>query len=171
MINCEAASYDLTGFVQFVFDNADFNVNTLNGKNTFHSMGGIACMTPGGTEDNNIVVPRNLNIPSAEVIGSFGNVPLLSYCKPSVPGLQSITIVDLTTTSVKPQTLMFADALDTLWLAGYLVEKTPRTSWSGYMQVATSCGSYDKSRIEVLPFINLDPTTQHNLYCIAVPLL
>ena len=164
MINCEAPSYDLTGFVQFVFDNADFNVNTLNGKNKFHSMGGIACMTPGGTEDNNIVVPRNLNIPSAEVIGSFGNVPLLSYCKPSVPGLQSITIVDLTTTSVKPQTLMFADALDTLWLAGYLVEKTPRTSWSGYMQVATSCGSYDKSRIEVLPFINLDPTKPSTIY-------
>ena len=35
-------SYDLSSFTQFVFDNADFNVATLTGHNTFHSMGGIA---------------------------------------------------------------------------------------------------------------------------------
>lgn len=33
-------------FLQFVFDNADFDVNTLDGKNTFHSMGGIQIVTP-----------------------------------------------------------------------------------------------------------------------------
>lgn len=33
-------------FVQFVFDNADFNVATLDGLNTFHSVGGISCVTP-----------------------------------------------------------------------------------------------------------------------------
>ena len=73
-------------------------------------------------------------------------------------------MVDLTTTSLKPQTLMFADALDTLWLARYPVEITPRTSWSVYMQVATSCGFYDKRRVEVLPFINLDPTKPSTIY-------
>jgi len=31
-----------SGFTQFVFDNADFNVATLTGHNTFHGMGGIA---------------------------------------------------------------------------------------------------------------------------------
>lgn len=30
-------------FTQFVFDNADFNVNTLDGLHTFHSMDGIQC--------------------------------------------------------------------------------------------------------------------------------
>ena len=29
-------SYNLNGFTQFVFDNADFNVATLTGHNTFH---------------------------------------------------------------------------------------------------------------------------------------
>lgn len=28
-------------FVQFAFDNADFNINTIDGKNTLHSMAGI----------------------------------------------------------------------------------------------------------------------------------
>lgn len=33
-------------FGQYVFDNADHNVCTLDGLNTFHSMGGICCVTP-----------------------------------------------------------------------------------------------------------------------------
>ncbi|KAG8196501.1 hypothetical protein JTE90_012317 [Oedothorax gibbosus] len=33
-------------FCQLVFDNADFNVNTIDGHGTFHAMGGIACVTP-----------------------------------------------------------------------------------------------------------------------------
>ena len=41
-------SYDLGSFTQFVFDNADFNAATLTGHYTFHSMGGIACVTPPG---------------------------------------------------------------------------------------------------------------------------
>ena len=32
-------------FCQYVFDNADFNIQTLSGKGTFHSMGGIKCIT------------------------------------------------------------------------------------------------------------------------------
>lgn len=33
-------------FHQFVFDNADFNINNIDSLNTFHSMGGIHCVTP-----------------------------------------------------------------------------------------------------------------------------
>lgn len=33
-------------FVQFAFDNADFNVNTLDGLGTFHALGGIMMVTP-----------------------------------------------------------------------------------------------------------------------------
>lgn len=35
-----------SSFSQFVFDNADFNINTRTGKDTFHAMGGIHCVTP-----------------------------------------------------------------------------------------------------------------------------
>ncbi|KAK5650089.1 hypothetical protein RI129_001118 [Pyrocoelia pectoralis] len=33
-------------FIQFVFDNADFNIRTIDGHGTFHSMGGIMCISP-----------------------------------------------------------------------------------------------------------------------------
>lgn len=37
---------DANAFSQFVFDYADFNINTMTGKGTFHAMGGIHCVTP-----------------------------------------------------------------------------------------------------------------------------
>lgn len=33
-------------FMQFVWDNADVNENPIDGKNTFHEMGGIIITTP-----------------------------------------------------------------------------------------------------------------------------
>ena len=32
--------YNLCNFTQFIFDNADFNIATLTGHDTFHAMGG-----------------------------------------------------------------------------------------------------------------------------------
>ena len=52
MISAGEPSYGLECFTQFVFDNADFNVATLTGHNTFHAMGGIACVTPPGKLKN-----------------------------------------------------------------------------------------------------------------------
>lgn len=42
----ELSSLALSHHVQYVFDNADFNVSTIDGHNTFHQMGGIECLTP-----------------------------------------------------------------------------------------------------------------------------
>ncbi|GFS90820.1 uncharacterized protein TNCV_1004021 [Trichonephila clavipes] len=35
-----------SSFAQFVHDNADFNINTIDGKGTFHYMGSIEIITP-----------------------------------------------------------------------------------------------------------------------------
>lgn len=35
-----------SAFQQFVFDNADHNVRTVDEFGTFHAMGGIMCVTP-----------------------------------------------------------------------------------------------------------------------------
>lgn len=42
-------------FSQFVFDNADFNTQTLDGH-TFHAMGGIHC-----------IIPRDANAPAQNI--------------------------------------------------------------------------------------------------------
>lgn len=79
-------------FSQFVFDNADFNINNLDGFNTFHTLGGIHCVTP------NIAISRNQNIsrlsrlPSARVVGEYGFVPIKCFQKLKDSGLKNITI-------------------------------------------------------------------------------
>lgn len=65
-------SYDLNGFTQFVFDNADFNVATLTGHNTFHAMGGIACVTPPSTV-NKVPIKRRMQPLPAELSGTRAN--------------------------------------------------------------------------------------------------
>ena len=88
LMSSDEPSYALRKFTQFVFDNADFNVATITGHNTFHSMGGIACVTPPGSVRNS-PVKRVINVPSAAETGSFGKIPIKRYKKPVVPGLQT----------------------------------------------------------------------------------
>lgn len=55
------------GYVQLVFDNADYNFHTLDCQNTFHVMGGIACVTPETAlqvEDN--VLRKNVTAHAVE---------------------------------------------------------------------------------------------------------
>lgn len=39
-------SYGFGAFVQYVHENADFDTNTIDGKNTFHNLGRIEIITP-----------------------------------------------------------------------------------------------------------------------------
>ncbi|ELT96415.1 hypothetical protein CAPTEDRAFT_203052 [Capitella teleta] len=84
------------GFFQFVFDNADFNVATISGHNTFHSMGGIGCVTPDSGKSRH-TINRSTKLVKADVTGEFGE-------------------------------------------------------------------NYERTRIEILPFINLQPTDPSSIY-------
>ena len=57
-------------FVQFVADNVDHNVRTLDGFNTFHGMGIIATVTPGIKHQK--TVPRQDF--SAKDLGGIGMI-------------------------------------------------------------------------------------------------
>lgn len=58
-------------FSQFIFDNADFNINTLDGLNTFHSMGGIQCVTPSSSVCPVDKINRLKIMPSSQNIGNL----------------------------------------------------------------------------------------------------
>ena len=76
------------GLVSFVFDNADINIRTHTGHGTWHVMGGISAITPGG----NIIEPvfcRSTEVRSTLTLGKFAEIPLQRYRKP--PGCRSQT--------------------------------------------------------------------------------
>lgn len=62
-------------FFQFVFDNADINTRTIDGHGTFHSMGGLMCVTPSPPIDV-YHVPRPKTRIQASDIGHFGSIPV-----------------------------------------------------------------------------------------------
>lgn len=62
-------------FMQFVYDNADFNIRTIDGHGTFHSMGGIMCCSPSNST-NMQSIPRPKKRTLASNMGKFGTISL-----------------------------------------------------------------------------------------------
>ena len=103
---CQVVTYHMSGFTQFVFDNADFNVATLTGHNTFHSMGGIACVTPPGSMNNSPI--------KREVKLQYLQIPIKTCSEPAGSGLQCVIIQPLKHSNQEPACLRSAFALDSL---------------------------------------------------------
>ena len=145
-----------------MFDNADVNVATLTGHNTFHAMSGIACVTPEGTVAK-LPLQRTVKLPQAELVEAFGQVRIRTYAKPTVPDLKSVSVEPLM--FLQSQHLQIT-AFDTVWMIGYLFKLTPRLPWSGFVKIVMKDDDFHTSRIETLPFINLDPSNvpQHHIH-------
>ena len=54
--------------LHFISDNVDHNLDTIDGLNTFHGMGTIACVTPPKLADPNSLVIKRLTVSSKDVI-------------------------------------------------------------------------------------------------------
>ena len=61
-------------FVQFVFDNADFNTGTLTGAGTFHNLGGISIVTPANSIQPRKSFLRLKAIPSEQDTTEIGEI-------------------------------------------------------------------------------------------------
>lgn len=95
-------------FTQFCFDNADFNTRTLDGRNTFHCMGGINCTAPAVVHPEPSL-PRLREVPNASVIAAMGKFNISWYRKPPYSGLKDIEIKELSITA--PHTLSLASKI------------------------------------------------------------
>lgn len=68
-------------FSQFVFDNADFNINTIDGYNTFYTMGGFQCVVPKNAIQWNERIQKLKTDVIAEIMGNIATIPIISYEK------------------------------------------------------------------------------------------
>ncbi|KAJ8885002.1 hypothetical protein PR048_011198 [Dryococelus australis] len=80
--------------VQYVGDNADINVHTLDGNNTLHVMGMIKIVTP-----KNVIyderIQKYTTKPSAKELAAISHVSLQVYEKPVVPGYSKVQVENL----------------------------------------------------------------------------
>lgn len=133
-LDCAQPIIDKNGFCQFVFDNADINVCTLDGLGTFHTLGGIMCVAPSSS----VSIPNNINRNNKQQIDKCKNqIPINVYQKPGANGLKAIFVKKLTVTQSDYTKIRNGFALDVIWMAGYTEEShNPNSipSWNGYMQ-------------------------------------
>ena len=153
-------------FKQFVFDNADFNIRTLDGYGTFHSMGGVMCVTPA----SGVKLPSDERIktcPPAERLATVNKVKLHRYTAPNSKGIGGITVED----PAEIRCLEAANSvhlfLDLLWMSGSWLSLPKNPGSSGYMELVTKgITDYQTSKVITLPFVNLPPSSLDTIYSV-----
>lgn len=158
-------------YVQYIFDNADHNIRTLDGYGSFHVMGGIQTVTPHSTLQNRNPVPRNVHATTLSAVGSLAYLPMVWYKQPSVVGFSQITAIDLSNLSVhlEPNSGQHMRLLDVLWAIVFTSDSTvSKPNWNGFMEAAHKHLRHDKSALVPLPFINHDPNNQSTIYTALV---
>lgn len=155
-----SVNISIPSFIQFAFDNADFNIRTLDGFGTFHAMGGVMVVTP----ENAITIDPLHKKPRNQLqAGQFGTAPIAVYHKPPIPGLSKIKVEKLSL--FKPESLRASCLLNYLWAYGQMNNFQPNSSWQGYMSAKMQGkDSQNISKVIPLPFVNLDPTNPTAIY-------
>lgn len=148
------------GFIQFVADNADVNVNTLDGLGTFHSMGMINCVTPKANNRTSRGLFRVTDVPSAAVLGNFGHITVETFERKTAPSeLHTLTVQKVNNIDpISPR------ASDLLWMYGKLNDVPGICGWNGFMEQITSKGTFSTSDINTMSFINASPSDYNTIY-------
>lgn len=157
---------DEGAFVQFVHDNADWNVETLDGKGTFHSMGSIQIITPFSK-----VLPRQ-SFPRVDIskvkesdIAGKGKIVLQEYPYKTGNGLENYKFpeiqdnIDLNLTQ--------SSKLFIFWMVRKYINPLFK-GWNGYTDdlfiKKSEEKSYEVSEIYFSPFIHANPTDYNTIF-------
>ena len=144
------------GHVLMATDNVDFNIRTLDGKNTFHGMGSIAAISPHRTISRPI--PRKsvsltniIEAASINVDAYYQDKHKLNGIKFAVQSMQTYDEIERLKT-------------DTLWQMAWFLPKQ-RPNCSGFMHLLHKNKSYPgKSNILFLPMIDLNASDMSCIY-------
>ena len=142
----------------FVADNVDHNIQTLDGKDTFHGMGMTAAI---GNGNYGKIELKRANVGKVDIL-SRSSVKVIEYQHRNITAIKS-TFKNLP--SIYPSQLV--SNIDILWQTPRFFDN-PIPNWLGYMQMICEKQSteiYNKSDIYFLPIIDLSPS---DLYFINI---
>ena len=151
-----------TSFLQFVGDNTDHDLATIDGKNTHHGLGAIA-IANGKFNDktpHRRPVPRDKRENWANVASNEG-IPILEYQYPDKSALKSVCLKELSKEKFN------ASFTNLIWNCAHVFQKQC-PNWSGYMSLKTNGTLKEKSYVTMLPIINLPATDMTSLYSLIV---
>ena len=134
-----------TAFLQFVGDNTDHDIATIDGKNTHHGLGSIA-IANGNFSDKAMkraVMPREKKVDWTDVPTNAG-IPIKQFFS-TKPALKQLIL--------KPvkQEIVSHKFRNLLWACAHIFnQKCP--GWSGYMSLFQSETQYRKSKVSFLTY-------------------
>ena len=147
---------------------ADFQIATLTGHGTFHSLGGLMVCTPPVSSDPK-TLKRSVEIPKANDSRASCSLDVQSYTKTNKIGLSSINVEALElkfalSFRLHSDVANKAMMLDFVWLTSFgRVLAPPITSWSGFMQVVIRGKYHDTSSVHTIPFVHATPSDMSTL--------
>jgi len=169
---CPGTSPYPAAMTQWVGDNIDHNLQTLDGKGTFHGMGLISVSVPlKGNYTSSPIRPPNVRrlkskLPVSQLITNRG-IPIVHYNKPGRCGLVDISMKEINQlTQLASVPLPPISHLDMVWHLKWFFrsDESPRPNWSGYMQ-ATCTGEHKAAgAVNMLPMVDLKPTDASCIY-------
>ena len=153
-------------FTQWVGDNVDHNVRTIDGKNTFHGMGIIAVGTRTREQEpsESARIPRLRSLLKAKNITELKNFSIKWYEPDEVCGLSKIILKPVMQLT-QPFSLSSSSGIDILWQSSLLFSKEEnRPSWNGFMQEHSHGEHNPESEIFMLPIINMSASDENCIY-------
>ena len=141
--------------MQYVADNVDHNIRTLDGHNTFHGMGVIAAVTPATYRTGKI--PR-VSV-TAENVAAIGKVNIEHFISES-DGSQSLQYKKREQYDTEEPT----SNVQVLWRISISL-RFPRAVWQGMMQLIQKYGEHPSaSSVVFLPVNDLNPSDMNCVY-------
>ncbi|KAJ8897358.1 hypothetical protein PR048_002704 [Dryococelus australis] len=166
---------DNDAYLQYVFDNADYNIKTSNGHGTLHAMGGIMCITPASASRATSHVQRKItSAASTTNMMSLRLASVTTYQHPMCSSREvSIKLEDVTVAQKETQIVLQACLTDCLWMWTYLVDVILSPGRSEFMDVMTENCSREFATYAVvtLPFVNLAPSNPSTIHICLLPAL
>ncbi|KAJ8869862.1 hypothetical protein PR048_028871 [Dryococelus australis] len=123
-------------FSQFVFDNADLNVFTLDGYNTSLAMVGIKCVTPASSAQRCSKISRLTKLATSNECGRLDITPLEIFH--SIPNIQG-------------------GGLDNFVVEHLESQNIPIPEWKGFMNSITEGCYRERTKVVPLPLVNTPP--------------
>ena len=155
-------------FTQWVGDNVDHNVASLDGRGSFHGMGVIAVSS--GKQQPSVMrqaaVIRIARQRAHDGITSL-SIPIRSFNAPDKRALASVVVRELRELQ-QPESLVDALRSDLLWASGWVfqLQDRQRPNWSGFMQHVYKSPSTEVSNITLLPIIDMNPSDSTCIYSV-----
>lgn len=133
-------------WIQYVADNVDHDIRTLDGRGTFHGMGMIGAVCPK-TDVASII--KRISV-TGDDISSVGHINI----KPFIPTGDELR--DLRYECLSPQCRQ-GSLVDLLWKTSLTLQPL-RPGWSGYMQLISNGCHPGPSSVMFLPMIDMNPS-------------